>query len=293
MPVIDSSIPAVLEERARQQPEDIAYTFIDYEVDPAGYAESLTWSQLERRARIVAQELLLCGSVGDRAAILAPQGLDYIVAFFGAMQAGLISVPLPAPQPGGYDERVAGALRDCSPGVILTTSTVVAEVMPYAGVGAGSSAPQVIEVDALDLDSPVMPDARMGPYPSMAYLQYTSGSTRQPAGVMVSHRNVLANVDQVFSDYFEHRAKVPPPDITFVSWLPFFHDMGLIAGRFCAVAGPFRGGGPDGGTPGGFDQSGGVFAEAGPVDAVVGDEQLLVVGCAELRVRVGGPPHVG
>ena len=100
MPVIESSIPAVLAERARQQPDDIAYTFIDYEVDPAGFAESLTWSQVHQRARVVAEELLQCGSVGDRAAILAPQGLDYIVAFFGAMQAGFIAVPLSVPQFG-------------------------------------------------------------------------------------------------------------------------------------------------------------------------------------------------
>ena len=102
MPVIESSIPAVLGERAQRQPDDIAYTFIDYEVDPAGFAESLTWSQVYQRARVVAEELSRCGSVGDRAAILAPQGLDYIVAFFGAMQAGFIAVPLPVPQFGAH-----------------------------------------------------------------------------------------------------------------------------------------------------------------------------------------------
>jgi long-chain fatty acid adenylase/transferase FadD26 len=238
MPVQEDFIPAVLAERARRQPKDIAYTFIDYEVDPAGFVESLTWSQLERRARNLARDLLLCGSVGDRAAILAPQGLDYIVAFFGAMQAGFIAVPLPAPQPGGYDERVSGALHDCSPAVILTTSAVVADVMPYADMRPGTSAPRVIEIDALDLESPRASDAPVGPYSKSAYLQYTSGSTRQPAGVVVTHRNVIANLDQIFSDYFEHRAKVPPPDITFVSWLPFFHDMGIVQGVFAPLLVP-------------------------------------------------------
>ena len=271
MPVHEHFIPAVLAERARRQPDDIAYTFIDYEVDAAGFAESLTWSQLARRARIVADELLLCASAGDRAAIVAPQGLDYIVGFFGAMQAGLIAVPLSVPQFGGHDERVSGALRDCSPAVILTTSAVVADVMPYAGVQPGGSAPRVIEIDALDLDSPRMLDASVGPYPSTAYLQYTSGSTRQPAGVMVTHRNVLANLDQVFSDYFEHRAKVPPPDITFVSWLPFYHDMGMVQGVFAPLLVPAAVGW-NRRTPGGLDQSGGVSAEAGPVDAAAGDE---------------------
>ena len=169
------------------------------------------------------------------------RGWITLSAFFGAMQAGFIAVPLSVPQFGGHDERVSGALRDCSPAVILTTSAVVADVMPYAGVQPGASAPRVIEIDALDLDSPRMLDASVGPYPSTAYLQYTSGSTRQPAGVMVTHRNVLANLDQVFSDYFEHRGKVPPPDITFVSWLPFYHDMGMVQGVFAPLLVPCGG----------------------------------------------------
>ena len=214
---------------------------------PAGFAESLTWSQVYQRARVVAEELLRCGSVGDRAAILAPQGLDYIVAFFGAMQAGFIAVPLPVPQFGAHDERVSAALRDCSPVAILTTSAVVGDVMPYAGAQPGGSAPSVIEIDALDFDSPRMLDTNVGSLPKTAYLQYTSGSTRQPAGVVVSHKNVIANLGQVFSDYFEHRGKVPPPDTTMVSWLPFYHDMGLIQGVFAPLlAPPEVAGGPAG-----------------------------------------------
>jgi long chain fatty acid CoA FadD26 len=247
MRLLEASIPAVLAERARQQPDDIAYTFIDYEIDPGGFAENLTWSQVNHRSGVVAEELLRCGSVGDRAAILAPHGLEYIVAFLGAMQAGFIAVPLSVPQFGTHDERVSGALSDCSPVAILTTSAVVDDVMPYAGAQPGGFAPSVVEIDALDLDSPRMLEANIGPYPKTAYLQYTSGSTRQPAGVVVSHRNVIANLEQVFSDYFEHRGKVPPPDITFVSWLPFYHDMGLIQGVFAPLLVPA---GAAGGTVG-------------------------------------------
>ena len=226
----ESSIPAVLAERAQQQPDDIAFTFIDYEVDPTGFAERLTWSQVYRRASVVAAELSLCGSVGDRAAILAPHGLDYIVAFLGAIQAGFIAVPLPVPQFGTLDERASGALRDSSPVAILTTSAVVDDVMPYPGAQPGQRAPRVIEIDALDLDSPRMLDAHICLHPNTAYLQYTSGSTRQPAGVVISHRNLIANLEQMMSDYFEDYGKVPPPDTTVVSWLPFYHDMGLILG---------------------------------------------------------------
>ena len=227
---IESSIPAVLAERAQQQPDDIAFTFIDYEVDPTGFAERLTWSQVYRRASVVAAELSLCGSVGDRAAILAPHGLDYIVAFLGAIQAGFIAVPLPVPQFGTLDERASGALRDSSPVAILTTSAVVDDVMPYSGAQPGKRAPGLIEIDALGLDSPRMLDANICPHTNTAYLQYTSGSTRQPAGVVISHRNLIANLEQMMSDYFEDYGKVPPPDTTLVSWLPFYHDMGLILG---------------------------------------------------------------
>jgi long chain fatty acid CoA FadD26 len=247
MPVSETSIPALLKERAEQQPDDVAYTFIDYEVDPAGFTESLTWSQVYQRVQVVAEKLLQCGSVGDRAAVLAPQSLDYIIAFFGAMQAGFIAVPLPVPLFGALDERVSGALHDCSPVAILTTSAVVGDVMSYAGAQPGGSAPSVIEVDALDFDTPLMSTAKVRSIPKTAYLQYTSGSTRQPAGVVVSHKNIITNVGQVFSDYMEHRGGVPPADTTLVSWLPFYHDMGLIQGVFAPLlAPPEEAGGPSG-----------------------------------------------
>ena len=237
MGVIGSSIPAVLAERARQWPDDVAFRFIDYEVDRAGFAKSLTWSQLYRRARVVAEELLPCGSVGDRAAVLAPQGLGYFVGFLGAMQAGFIAVPLAVPQVGVVDERVSAALRDCSPVVMLTTSAVAGDVVRYVGARSGRRGPRVIEIDALGLESPRMVDAEVGPHPTVAYLQYTSGSTRRPAGVVVSHRNVIANLEQIFSDYFDDREKVLQ-DTTFVPWLPFYHYMGLIQGVFAPLLAP-------------------------------------------------------
>ena len=129
MPLLELTIPGLLADRARTQPDDVAYTFLDFDVDPAGFAESLTWSQVHHRAQVVAAELLRHGNKGDRAAILAPQGLEYIVAFYGAMAAGMIAVPLPVPAMGQLDERVSGALRDCQPVAVLTTSAVVGEIL--------------------------------------------------------------------------------------------------------------------------------------------------------------------
>ena len=119
--MIESSIPAVLRERATVRPNETALTFVDYEQDWAGVAESLTWSQLYRRTLNVARELQACGSTGDRAVILAPQGLEYVVAFLGALQAGQIAVPLSVPLGGASDERVSAVLRDASASTILTT----------------------------------------------------------------------------------------------------------------------------------------------------------------------------
>ena len=226
MLVTDLSVPALLKERADQQADTTAYTYIDYELDPKGFAETLTWSQAHRRACVIAEELKLCGSPGDRVAILAPQGLEYIIAFLGALQAGFIAVPLSTPQYGIHDDRVSAVLRDSQPVAILTTSSVVGDVTKYACAQDGQPAPFVIEVDLLDLDSPCQLPASRRLSNGAAYLQYTSGSTRTPAGVIVSHKNVIANVTQCSHAYLG--AKVP--NITLVSWLPLFHDMGLILG---------------------------------------------------------------
>jgi fatty acid CoA ligase FadD28 len=221
--VIEMSVPGVLRERASLQPADPAFTFINYDQDPAGVTESLTWSQTYRRTLNVAHELSSCSSSGDRAVILAPQGLDYIAAFLGALQAGLVAVPLSAPMGGAHDERVHSVLHDTSPSVILTTSSIVSDVAKYTQSQNGDSGPAIIEVDSLDLDSRVSDSA--GSWPDTAYLQYTSGSTRRPAGVVISYRNILANFQQWMHDYFADRT-----DMTVVSWLPFYHDMGLMLG---------------------------------------------------------------
>jgi long-chain fatty acid adenylyltransferase FadD28 len=235
MPVIESSVAAVLRERASLQPDHTAFTFIDYEQDWNGVAESLTWSQLHRRALNVAEELKRCGSRGDRAVISAPQGLDYIAAFLGALQAGLIAVPLSVPLGGVSDERVNSVLRDSSPAVVLTTSAVVGNVTESVDQQGSQSAPAVVAVDLLDLDSPKQFDDGGDNYPTIAYLQYTSGSTRQPAGVVVSNRNLQTNFVQLMSDLFADYGNAPPPDTTIVSWLPFYHDMGLMVGIFAPV----------------------------------------------------------
>lgn len=222
------SILSVLRERAGSTPNDLAFTFTDYDRDWDGVAESLTWGQLYRRTLNMAREVAKHGAPGDRALIVAPQGLSFIVAFLGAMQAGFIAVPLAVPVPGSHDERLSAVVTDTSPAVVLTTSGVFDIAAQYVDDGAAVIA--VIAVDTLDLDvdrqvSPEVPDG-----PDIAYLQYTSGSTRLPAGVMISHRNLVANFEQLMPDYLGRRGGAVPPGGKLVSWLPFYHDMGLMLG---------------------------------------------------------------
>lgn len=235
----DSSVLSLLRERAGLQPDDAAFTYIDYEQDWAGITETLTWSEVFRRTRIVAHEVRRHCTTGDRAVILAPQGLAYIAAFLGSMQAGAIAVPLSVPQIGSHDERVSAVLADASPSVILTTSAVAEAVAEHIHRPNTNNVGPIIEIDSLDLTGN-SPSFRVKDLPSAAYLQYTSGSTRAPAGVMISHRNLQANFQQLMSNYFGDRNGVAPPDTTIVSWLPFYHDMGLVLGIIAPILGGYR-----------------------------------------------------
>ena len=284
MQVIETSIPAVLRERASLQPNDTAFTFIDYEQDWDGVAESLTWSQLYRRTLNVAHELRRCGSTGDRAVILAPQGLDYIVAFLGAMQAGQIAVPLSVPM-GGVT--MSALIRCCTMRRRRHSHDVLCRGRSSPSTSSRSparSAPSVVEVDLLDLDARDRIRRRGENHPSTAYLQYTSGSTRQPAGVMVSNREHSGQFRaDLMSDYFADYGKRSPAG----------HHCCVVAAvlsRHGSVSGNLRA--DSGGTSRCAHEPGVVSAAAGPVDAIAGKQPSRVFGSTELRVRIGGAKNI-
>ena len=232
-----SPLLSTLRERAGLQPDDLVFTYTDYDVEWHGVTHSVTWSQLYRRVQNLAVQVRDLGQTGDRAVILAPQGLEYIVAFLGSMLAGFTAVPLPLPFPGAHDERGSAVLADTQPAMVLTTARNTDTVAEYLNASNGS--PETIAVDSLDLDARGVA-GKFNPLPSTAYLQYTSGSTRVPAGVMISHSNIDANFRQLMADYFPLTNGVTPPGTTVVSWLPFYHDMGLMF----AVVTPILGGFP-------------------------------------------------
>jgi fatty acid CoA ligase FadD21 len=230
----------MLHGRASLRPDEVAFTFTDYLHDPDGVPQSLTWSQLSRRTLNVARHLSLHAAVGDRAVILAPQGLDYILAFLGSMQAGLVAVPLPLPHRGSSHDRVGAVFSDTTPSVVLTTSAVAGDVGDYVDQSPMDTAPKLIEIDLLSLDADDQPGFAAAEFPSTAYLQYSSGSTRLPTGVMISHRNLQVNFEQLMSSLFKGVNVSSPSDLTLVSWLPFYHDMGLVLGVCAPILGGFH-----------------------------------------------------
>ncbi|MEC3974369.1 fatty acyl-AMP ligase [Amycolatopsis sp. H20-H5] len=229
-----ASLATLLGQWARRLGDEIALTFLDYRTTSDGRAVNLTWRELDDRVSATALRAAELASPGERAAIVAGQSVDYVVAFLGAIRAGLVAVPLFAPTLPGHSGRLAATLADCAPQVVLTTSAIQDEVADFL-VGQGIEVPSVLPVDSL---TPVDGAERAWHRPEpdeLAYLQYTSGSTRSPAGVLLTHHNVLANARQACGAY-----GVQSGTTSTVSWLPLFHDMGLILGigapMFCGVA---------------------------------------------------------
>ncbi|MCK2213522.1 fatty acyl-AMP ligase [Actinomadura sp. ATCC 31491] len=207
---------------AREVPDAPAYTFVDYLGD--GSRHTLTWAQADLRARALAVRLRELAGPGDRVAVLAPSGLEYVSAVLGAMYARLVAVPLFAPGLPGHGERLARAFADAAPAVVLTTTAARPAVTAFLD---GNPVPVPVPVVAVDTVSGLLADDWEGEPVEpgdLAYLQYTSGSTRAPAGVEITHGNLTANAAQLWEVF---RAR--PRTSAAVLWLPLFHDMGLVA----------------------------------------------------------------
>ncbi|WP_094288257.1 fatty acyl-AMP ligase [Mycobacterium lehmannii] len=205
-----------------------AYRYLDHTGD--GRVVELTWKQLGVRLRAVAASLQRVTRRGDRVAILAPQGLDYVVAFFGAIKAGAIAVPLFAPELQGHAQRLETALRDCEPSVVVTTAVAAANVRSFLSGLDGVPTPRVVVLDEISATVEFEPVEL--PLDAVSHLQYTSGATRPPVGVEITHRAVGTNLIQMILSIDLLDRKVHG-----VSWLPLFHDMGLSMIGFPAVYG--------------------------------------------------------
>jgi acyl-CoA synthetase (AMP-forming)/AMP-acid ligase II len=215
-----NSLVDVLLHRAAEQPGDPAYVFLP---DRGGEPVSLTFAELNERASTVALNLALRGRRGDRAALLFPPGLDFVVAFFGCLLAGVIAVPMMLPRRDGSRDAAAAILTDCAPRFVMTRRDLVEGSRPDLTKRICSAAIEWLFVDDLDGGSETASRALYCPGPDdIAFLQYTSGSTSAPKGVVVSHGNLVENSEMIRIAFGNTRRS------TYVSWVPLYHDMGLI-----------------------------------------------------------------
>ena len=209
----------LLESRAALNPDKVVFTFL-----PDGEDEGITvtYGELSARARAIANRFREFAQVGDRALMLFPSGLEFIFAFFGCLYAGVIAVPAYPPRRNQNLGRLKSIIDDCDPSLVLTTSKVMTVAEPLFAETPGL---QALMWQTVDLDESASPDN--WEYPavsrdSLAFLQYTSGSTGNPKGVMVSHGNLIYNEAMITAAF-----RSTEQDVS-VSWLPMFHDMGLI-----------------------------------------------------------------
>ena len=219
-----STLVEILRWRAIQQPEQRTYTYL---VDGEAEGDNLTYAALDCQARSLGALLQSYQASGERALLLYPAGLEFITAFFGCLYAGVIAVPLPPPNPA-QPQRILPRLRaiisDARPSVVLTTSAILSNA---EGLITQASELQKLRWLATDKVSGSLAKEWQDPAVTcntLALLQYTSGSTAEPKGVMISHGNLLHN-----SDYINRVFALIPDSVT-VTWLPAFHDMGLTNG---------------------------------------------------------------
>ncbi|GHO70185.1 hypothetical protein KSC_090770 [Ktedonobacter sp. SOSP1-52] len=229
----------LLRERAFSHPERRVYTFLaDGEKEEA----HLTYAELDYQARAIASLLQASRASGQPVLLLYQPGLAYLAAFFGCLYAGAIAVPAYPPRLNHNLERLEAIVSDAQPVLALSSKTVATAAMRQQFTAFSHLGNLHIEVtDTLPenmADQWREPDVNGD---TLAFLQYTSGSTGKPKGVMVSHQNLLYN-HRMLQESLQH-----PVDAPFVSWLPLFHDMGLIGhalqsaylGTSCIFMSPF------------------------------------------------------
>lgn len=219
--------------------------FWDFTESAQGQARDLTRAEINTRIKAVAARLNQVASQQDRVIILMGNSPEFIFAFLGSMYAGMIPIPLYDPNEPGHDEHLRAVFEDAQPQVVLTNSRSAGAVRTFFSDRPAKERPRILSVDSLPdslaqewKDPTTTPEgqhlattATKAPIDQPAFLQYTSGSTRTPAGVELSNRAIVTNVLQIF-----RAVKLKSP-LRVVSWLPLHHDMGIILAAFVTMLG--------------------------------------------------------
>lgn len=236
-----STLTELLRWRARQQSDKLAYKFL---VDGKPDGPELTYAELDRLARAIGAWLQQHSARGERSLLLYPQGLEVIAAFCGCLYGGIIAIPVPPPD-GGRMKRTLPRLRsivqDAQASICLTTGRILSLLENGREDFPEFDQMQWLDTEQVDLN---LAESWQDPQASrddLAYLQYTSGSTSTPKGVMLSHHNLM------FHSGYLNEACGYDSDSATVTWMPYFHDYGLVQGMVqplyngtpCYVMSPF------------------------------------------------------
>lgn len=228
----ETTLISLIDRNIKYVGEEIAYRFLDYTGSGEGRALEVTWDRFGVRLRAISARIQQLAGPGERVAILAPQSIDWVAGYYAAIKAGSVAVPLFAPELPGHAERLQTALRDSRPSVVLTTAAARAGIEEFLGTLADLPTPAVLVIDEI-------PDSAQESFvpvhldmDAVSYLQYTSGATRPPIGVEITHRAVATNLAQMILsiDLLNRNTHG-------VSWLPLYHDMGLSMIGFPTVYG--------------------------------------------------------
>jgi amino acid adenylation domain-containing protein len=222
-----STVIELLQHRASSESRQTAFTFLE---DGETETDTLTYEELERRSKAIASKLQVLNLRGERALLLYPSGLDYLAAFFGCLYAGVIAVPAYPPQNQRKTPRIEAIATDAQPAIALTTETLLFRMKSLLGKVGDL---KWLTTDNLEAGIEANWQQPILERDAIAFLQYTSGSTGTPKGVMVSHGNILHNAAMTYR-WMGHF-----PKSKFISWLPMYHDMGLIGGILQPLYGGF------------------------------------------------------
>lgn len=215
-----TSFVDILSNKRLQQPKKIAYQFLTYASQGVQY---LSYEQLDKQAKAIAAKLLSLGLEGNRALLLYPPGLEFISAFFGCLYAGVIAVPAYPPRNNHYLSRLLAIAEDAQATIALTTVSLLSN---FERPNESLNIPSLywLATDSINPDLDACWQTPVINGDSLALLQYTSGSTGKPKGVKISHENLLHNCALIKESFQD------TPNSTGVSWLPSYHDMGLVGG---------------------------------------------------------------
>lgn len=225
-----ATLVELLRTRASQQPDAVAYTFLEDGERP----HDRTYAEIDARARTVAAWLTSHSARGDRALVMFEEGLEYLDALFGCLYASVLAVPVHPPDPLRLHRTVPRLLKvaeDAGIQCVLTTRALRDAVEPLFSTKVSLRNVSWLCVDEIDpAEAPALDPNRALPLAEdLAYLQYTSGSTAEPKGVMINHKNLLHQLADFDAGYNHHAETV------IVSWLPATHDLGLVYGRLMSL----------------------------------------------------------